>query len=472
MIEIAFDNVWSYVRGPRDEVRVIADHLTFFTKGARYSLAYKQGRWDGKKSFFSARYQSFATGLLPEIIKKLKKENIEYKIGDRRDEKTSIEFKEPHLTVELRDHQHKSIEALFKYKRGICKLSTRSGKTVIGIACTQILAVPTLFVVHTKDLLHQTVREYQEKAHIDPGVIGEGTWSPSRVTVATIQSLGRALSSNPDAAIDFLESREFVIFDEVHRASETYQKVAYHLKSARYRLGLSATALISGKENKLASMAITGPLIYEVRMKELVDVGRIAKPKIYFVEIADQIWGEDWNMIYENGVVNHEERNMAIALIASRMYRKGMPSLILVEKLDHGKNIMNHIGDRIPVEYVSGSASSKKRADAILRLQAGDIGALISTRIFNEGIDIPYLESVIVASGYKSAIQSYQKYGRGITKVEKKDKTVIFDFFDMSHDLLWSHSEDRMSLCRRDEAFDVEKITMEKLLAESFWESV
>jgi superfamily II DNA or RNA helicase len=440
-------------------------------------LAFQIGRekvtgWQGKSSFYSTKWNMFPTGLISFVVEELS--HIDFNLIDNTSKIFYPASHEINLLDEkkkgklvLRDYQEGAIKAILQHERGIVRLSTRSGKTVVAIAATQALGMPTLFVVQSKDLLKQTHHEYKNKMGIEPGMMGDNVWEPrNNVTVATVQTLSRSLGSKvkQKETKEFLEGIGFVIFDEVHHASKTYQVVSRALKNARYRLGLSATALIASKENKLQSMSLTGPLIFEVKMETLVEQKHIAKPTIFFLDYrCEDVYGDEYSEVYDEGIVYNDERNMVIAITAMKQLRRGKSSLILVEKREHGEIILDLLKDKAKVKYIHGDHTSNQRGEVSIDFQAGVLDILITSRIFNEGKDIPFLESVIVASGRKSPIETYQKMGRGITKTADKDETEVFDFIDKSHRMLYNHSLQRMKLCEKNKAFTVKKLRWEEV---------
>jgi len=348
-----------------------------------------------------------------------------------------------------------------KKTRGIVRLATGSGKTVLAIALAQTLGVRTLFVVNNKTLLKDTIKQFKAKANIDAGNIGDSEWNPRQVTVATIQTLSRRISDKE--TLTFLGNQEFVIFDEVQHSSSTYQKVSKALKNAYWRLGLSATVMMGTKEEKLKSMAMTGPMIYDVKMKKMVDDEQLAKPTAIFIEIpsfdSDPRWDlMEFDELYSEGIVRNEFRNMALAHAIIEMRTRGYGSLVLVEKLNHGENIlalMDEHRENWNVQYISGKDSAEIRDQAKTDLQSTKLDVLITSRIFNEGVDIPLLESVVVAAGYKKEGLTYQRYGRGVRKTKLKTHTIIIDCYDTFSDKLRQHSEERLAVCRKSKAFDI-----------------
>ncbi|MEM2175219.1 MAG: DEAD/DEAH box helicase family protein, partial [Candidatus Micrarchaeia archaeon] len=87
-------------------------------------------------------------------------------------------------------------ECLWKIKeneRGLIKLPTGSGKGCIISATVAEKKVPTIVLVHRKDLLYQTVKRFKKEANIETGIIGDGKSEFKDVTVAMVQTLCRNL---------------------------------------------------------------------------------------------------------------------------------------------------------------------------------------------------------------------------------------------------------------------------------------
>lgn len=101
---------------------------------------------------------------------------------------------------------------------------------------------------------------------------------------------------------------------------------------------------------------------------------------------------------------------------------------------------------------------SEGRAEKILKqLREQKIQAVVST-VLGEGVDIPTLSGIVLASGEKESKQQLQRIGRGLRKKkEGENVTEIFDFIDLGHPTLAKHSKERMSIYRK-EGFEVQEI--------------
>jgi superfamily II DNA or RNA helicase len=462
---ITYNNIWAKLTQAReDEIAEVRRILSYSPPGAKYSAKFKSGHWDGIISLLKRKV--FPAGLIPFL-----KEHYEGEIElqDQRPPFTvpadnPIDLKD----VSLRDYQEAAIQAFLKHERGVIKISTRGGKTVCAIAITQSLGVKTLFIVDSTNLLDQAYKAFEERLQRPIGRIGDGMWEPQDITVAVVDSLYNGVINNDPEIMDFLQSREFVTFDECHQCSDQVQRVSAAMPNARWRLGLSATAMMTTKENMLYTMALAGPIVYEIAMETLVDNDQIAQPYVYFIDVPEKVkikqWIK-WHSIHDCGIVNHPQRNLMIALSAMKTVRQKKTVLILVEKKDHGLILEEMLKPKCNVRFVSGKDKTDVRINSLKDLEDGKLDVLITTKIFNMGQDIPFLDCVIVAAGGKSPISLYQSFGRAITKTDTKDRAFIVDFIDHSHPKLLEHSEQRVAIAERQNAFIVRRIRYDEFLA-------
>lgn len=368
--------------------------------------------------------------------------------------------------ITLRDYQMKSLKAFQDHHRGIIKLATRSGKTVVAIACAQSLHKKTLFIVNSKSLLDQAYQEFSSKLNIPIGIIGDGKCEIENTTIGTIQTLYSYYKKQDLKTLSYLKEVEFLIFDEVHHSSDSYLKISAFATNAYYRLGLSATPCMSNEENTFKTLAITGPIIYTIDMGKLVEDKRIVKPHVKFIEYhqgKQETKFTDWTTLHWDYIVHNKIRNMIILLLSIKESKKNKSILILVERREHGKLLEKLISTKLPCKFIEGLHTIENRINFLEALESKKIKALITTKIFNEGKDIPFLDTVIIASGGKSAVTQTQRYGRPMTAHKLKDKAVIYDFIDGNHVILHKHSQKRLKLVQSNSAFDVETIKFEDI---------
>jgi superfamily II DNA or RNA helicase len=115
--------------------------------------------------------------------------------------------------------------------------------------------------------------------------------------------------------------------------------------------------------------------------------------------------------------------------------------LILVTRIDHGLELQKMIEGSV---FISGSDTTEFRQETIQKMRESKFGVYIATTIFDEGVDIPSVDTVILAAGGKSHVRLLQRIGRGMRHKEGLNQLIIHDFLDDTNMYLLSHSEERI----------------------------
>lgn len=341
---------------------------------------------------------------------------------------------------DLYDYQKEAIWKMIEAKYGILKATTGSGKTVIGVSLIKALRRRALWICHTADLLKQSME--RASVCIDPkwmGTITEGKTNVGvGVTFATVQTLSR---------LDLTQYRDYwdvVIVDEVHRCSSSatsytqYEKVLNHL-AARRKIGLTATPERSDGLIK-ATFALIGKVVYEIPEESIAD--KVMGVKIRKVEtdadIADECLNTDGTINYTK-LIGHlttdYERNKLIA--RKIMENKGHSCLILSDRLEQLKAIRNLLPYEMQEDsvYIDGKMQSKKakaeREQSLENMRQGKKKYLFaSVSLCKEGLDIPCLDRLFLASPVKYSAIITQAVGRIRRTSEGKETPVVIDFVD------------------------------------------
>ena len=390
----------------------------------------------------------FLTGFIPKIKDFCEQHNrdLEIKYGFEH-EVTPIP---PNLPgIELRNYQSKTIEQGLSHGRGIIHAPTAAGKTVVAGAL--ISCYPTqkiLFIVHTKDLLRQTLEEFNKWFPNQIGVIGSGKLEPNRITVGMIQTLNRL------GPTEFDKIPTVVMVDEAHHLSSfggSYAKFLERLVNATHRYGLTAT-LGYLPEAKLCAEGHLGPVIAEPQMDELIKEGFLAEPKLRLIKIPRNPRFREiqkYPELYQAAIVENKVRNKRILECAKEYADQGLTSLILTIRIEHGhilEKMANELYPEMKLKYVHGGSEDQDREEVIKNLKSGKIQVAVATTILNEGVNIPSLGAVINAAGGKSEIAVLQKIGRGLRVTDEKKVIYLVDFFDPSHRFLVEHFGERLTL--------------------------
>jgi len=133
--------------------------------------------------------------------------------------------------------------------------------------------------------------------------------------------------------------------------------------------------------------------------------------------------------------------------VVDSIQKLAKPVLVLVQKIGHGELLEKlALKAGLIVKFLNGKSSSDIRRGAITLLKQNKVDAIIATVIFDEGIDIPEIRTIILAGGGKSPIKNLQRLGRGLRKTDGKNEVEIVDFYDRGTRWLLSHSRERKNL--------------------------
>jgi superfamily II DNA or RNA helicase len=219
-----------------------------------------------------------------------------------------------------------------------------------------------------------------------------------------------------------------------------------------------------GNLNDLKLIAATGPVQIEVTNADLIDDGWSAVPTVYihsidYKKLGAVDWDTDYQCAYTNGIVDNAMRNDLICDVTNALLTDNKSVLILVNRIAHAENILESMRTMplpSPVTFVNGSSTMDERRSALERLSIEPV-AVIATPIFDEGVDVPALDAVIMAGGGKSKWKLLQRLGRGLRRKEGENVVQIHDFDDYFNKYLDRHCAERIGVYVR-EGFRTEVI--------------
>lgn len=366
-------------------------------------------------------------------------------------------------SVPLYDYQEEAVNAMVAAKYGILQSAAGSGKTQMGIALAVKLKRRTLWLCHTLDLIRQSKERAELYMSEDLiGTITEGKVSLGKgITFATIQTMCK---------LDLPQYRDYwdcIITDEVHRVSGSptavtqYQMVLNSL-SARHKYGLSAT--VHRADGMIqATYALVGKVAYQVPDEAVAD--KIMKVGIYPVgtgiEISREALNTDGTLNYTKLITYLAGNRTRNELIASCIERR--PSLILSDRLNHLEELMSLLPEDMQKDavMVSGKMTSKagkaKREQAISDMRSGRKKYLFATySLAKEGLDIPCLERLYIATPQKDYAIVTQSIGRIARTFKGKADPIAYDFVDNIGYLVKSYKK-RCSIYRKNGCHFVEE---------------
>ena len=456
MTVLRINNVYSWLLTQDTDLKDrLCNSMRFRDKGARYTKAYQQGKWDGFKEFFKRKSGRFLTGLLPEVELTLKTLNKSYEIVDER--KGNISWTHKNLdenfllpwlpegvdSFTLHDYQPDFVNKIMKSKRCLLKAPTSAGKTFIMVSLLKCLPpkTPTLFMTKNVSLVDQNYHEMKEW-----GIENVGRWygdhkSPDFITCAnanvhTLNSIKK-----------LLPKFKVLIVDEIHECMSDVPVNAYmQMVNAGIRVGISATPFKDKKVHKFSVKGHFGPIVKTsttdsgfLTTKELQERGILSKSKCTFYKINEPSIPYEPYIdavslgISENFAFHKKVRDLARSL-------KGR-TLILVERRNQGEYLKQLIPE---AAWVNGDDSVEDRKPVMEALRSDENAiAIVMRQIITAGINVK-VHNLINASGGMAAHNVIQQMGRGLRVANDKDVLNFYDFIFDINKYLYNHSKARI----------------------------
>lgn len=482
-VEIEVGNVYSKINGrvPELVLKKIDSSLSYFVQGYAFMKAYKSGwfdpkkqkwvRWDGRNHLF--KNNKFLTGLLWRVESILKNNNVDYKIKDIRKD---VPFGPPIKTknIQKREYQERILKAAIQNKSGIIQSATGSGKSVMITSLIASTNVKTMVYVTGVDLLYQMKEGFEKMLGTKVGIIGDGIADIKRINVCTIWTASNALggkyvpfddednadkekfnSAHGAKIAKAIRESEMNLYDECHMlATSTLQLINQNSKNARYKFGFSGTAWRDDNADMLIEAA-TGKIIIEVNASELIKGGFLVKPKIYFVDVPEKAnMPSNYHSIYKKYIVQNLARNNKIIKNAEKLVKQGRKVLVLVKNINHGKILLSKFSPDTVVYFVRGDIKSEERNRIRKDFLNNKIDVIIASVVYDQGIDIPNLDGLILAGSGKASGRALQRIGRVIRPFKGKKDAIVIDFMDNCK-YLSEHSKKRMEIYKKEAGFEV-----------------
>lgn len=363
--------------------------------------------------------------------------------------KNFLETKPFRANLELRDYQTSAYQNWLEAgKKGVLVLPTGAGKTAVAVHAISELGVSALITVPTIDLLGQWTR-ILENAGAAVSVLGGGLKEVGGLTVSTYDSAAIGCSE--------LGNRfELLVFDEVHHLPATAYSMIARNSLAHFRMGLTATY---EREDGLHSILpfLVGPVVYSTTHSELsgrylseyqtevIQVSLNKQEKANYDEFIGKyrsilkkyrfrIRGpKDFQRLIILSGSNREIRDALLARAeAQKMaYNSVSKSEVLRGLLERfrGEKIIvftqfNELVDRISREFlipsITHSTPKDEREQVLRRFREGVYSCIVTSKVLDEGVDVPDASVGIILSGTGSKREYIQRLGRILRKRDGK----------------------------------------------------
>jgi len=434
--------------------RELSERLAVAVPGAYYSPKVRAKVWDGKIRFYRRPGAKFLRGLLARVLKVFDEVGAPRpSIVDLRERPQEEPLLEKLCGVSFegkRAYQLQLAKKMFRQGQGVLRAATASGKTEIAAYVIAQLGLPTVFLTHTKELFFQTAGRLEDRLGIKIGRIGAGEWDEQLITVALVQTLFARLE---DGDLPVLLNCGCIVADEVHHGSSQSWARILERCPAYYRFGISAEPLVQSDPRNWRLIGLTGEVIEGISLEKLVSKGLAAKPEIHVLTVPGSLVARGYALVRQRGIDEHEYRNKQIVQILMNHPKESI--LVLVQTIRHGRELerlCSRAGVR--VVFACGLDPTEERKVLLQEFRDKEVSKVVATPIYDEGIDVPAVDVLVLAGGGKSPIRLLQRVGRAVRKRPGKSMVKVYDFADGHHKYLRRHFSARRRIYER-EKFEI-----------------
>lgn len=355
----------------------------------------------------------------------------------------------------LRGYQEEALKAWLQAgKRGVIILPTGAGKTIVAMAAISHVNAPAVVVVPTIDLMEQWRGNLEKEFGSEVGAYGGGESNLKAITVSTYDS---AYLRAEELGNKFM----LVIFDEVHHLpAPSYSQIA-ELFAAPFRMGLTATYIREDEGHKLLPRLV-GNVVYELETEDLAGtyLSNYTLEKIFVSLTAVEQTQYEKNY----GVFRKYLRKKRIRLRNSRDFQRfimrtgtdpearrallarnkaldvalnsssktdALRDLLasnINEKVliftQHNK-LVHRISTRFLIPAITHQTLKEERSEILDRFKSGVYRRIVTSRVLDEGIDVPDATLGVILSGTGSSREFIQRLGRLLRKREGKKAKLV-----------------------------------------------
>ncbi|QIW09209.1 DUF3427 domain-containing protein [Francisella sp. LA112445] len=303
--------------------------------------------------------------------------------------------------------------------------ATGTGKTFLSaFDVAKVKPKRCLFIVHRTNIAIKAKETFAKV--IKDKTLGLYTGDKKDSTeylFATIQTL-----KNPKVLESFSEREfDYIVIDEVHHAeAKSYKKVLDYFRP-KFLLGMTATPERTDEADifKLFDYNIA----YEIRLHQALEEDLLCPFHYFAIEDfyveSEKSLAKDFSKLINDDRVEHIITKMNIYKF-SGSFRS---ALMFVSNVNEAKQLAIKLTEKgISAKALTSEDSEKSRSDVISQLESNQLEVIVTVDIFNEGIDIPCVNQVILLRPTQSAIVYIQQLGRGLRKYKDKHFVVVLDF--------------------------------------------
>jgi superfamily II DNA or RNA helicase len=392
-------------------------------------------KWDGRSRCWRSPAHLYAP-----IVKWLVRNGIPFKDEAAAYERLSLQYDDQGHSP--RHYQSEALEAWVKQgARGVVVLPTGSGKTLVALLAMMDRQRSTIVVAPTLDLVRQWYDLLRQSFSTEVGLLGGGEFDLKPITVSTYDSA--------HLHVEHWGSRfGLIVFDEVHHLPSPSFQLAAKCSLAPYRLGLTATPERADGADSVID-ELVGPLAYRRDIVEMAGEFLAAYETVRIevqltpsereqYETARAVYlgfaraqgirmgsPQGFTQFIQRAARSKEgrraldayrlQKNLAIAArgkldaLSDLLMRHGSDRC-LIFTLDN--TTVYQISRQFLVPAITHQTKVKERSEILARFAEGSYSAVVTSRVLNEGVDVPDANVAIVVSGTGSVREHVQRLGR------------------------------------------------------------
>lgn len=347
-----------------------------------------------------------------------------------------------HEVPSPKEHQTAALQALQQARvsgtvKGLVVLATGMGKTYLAaFDAAQFDATKVLFVAHREEILLQAETSFlkilpNKKVGRYSGKQKDREYD---MLFASVQTIGQASHLNQFESTTF----DFIVVDEFHHASANgYKRLLEHF-TPKFMLGLTATPNRTDGSDILK--LCDNNLIYQQDLFDGIKADVLC-PFSYYGIFDKEVDYE--HLPWRNGRFDPEKLSNKLATKARAKHalnewkeKAQSTSLAFCVSRKHADYMADYFNQQGVNAASVHSDSPLTRSEALENLSNGDIDILFSVDLFNEGVDLPQIDTVLLLRPTESKILFLQQMGRGLRQSEGKERLIILDFVGNHHSFL------------------------------------
>lgn len=350
------------------------------------------------------------------------------------------EYEQSQQNITPNDMQKEALQSLQALRdkgehRAIIISATGTGKTYLSaLDVKQFQPKRMLYVAHQQQILEKAIQSYITVLQCNEEQCGllSGTSKAfdKQYVFATIQTL-----SQPEVLQQFKPDEfDYILIDEVHHAgAASYKRVIDYFSQAQFMLGMTATP---ERTDGINIFSLFGHNIaYEIRLQRALEQNMLCP--FHYYGIAEYL-GTKTEIQYEISQLASPKRVRYIIDKLEQYSSASQPvtGIVFCSSIEEAQALSTlfntHINQQAERNFrtkaVTGKTPVIELNQAIRELEQGKLDYIFTVNLFNEGIDIPAINQIVMLRNTKSSIIFTQQLGRGLRKFPGKESVIVIDF--------------------------------------------